>query len=208
MHSLPAACRNRHRTLWSRLPGRRVSLPNRLPGISGGDGRSSLANPRRKHRISAPSVQAAGLKVNVNIGTSGGPVRHGTGVGEGPGPPSRTGLTPRWTYLLRPGTGGYPVERRLPLPGHIGRECTGLRGGEKGGERRGPGCRPPLQGHPGALPGGVDFLTLYTGVNLAALDALRRDPRIMGSSPGEGPSTSRGWSRPVRRTRSSPNSTT
>jgi phosphomethylpyrimidine synthase len=27
---------------------------------------------------------------------------------------------------------------------------------------------------------GVDFLTLHTGVNLAALDALRTDPRIMG----------------------------
>ena len=95
------------------------------------------------------------------------------------------------------------IQKEVTYPGHIGRDGTRLyEAVRRAGSAVDLDARPPLQGRSGSTAGrGWTSSPSTHGVNLAALDALRGDPRSWGSSPGEGPSTSRGsssrWGTPL-----------
>jgi len=176
MHSLPAACRNGAPEL--------VALAAGAEGIPAEDLARDIArgwavvpaNPRRGHRISAIGAGCR-VKVNVNIGTSG--VRCDSDLEL---EKARAALANGADTLMDLSTAGDLKgirERILSLDTPVGTVpiYEAVRRAGSAVDLDADLLFSVIREH---CQQGVDFLTLHTGVNLAALDALRKDPRIMG----------------------------
>jgi len=176
MHSLPAACRNGAPEL--------VALAAGAEGIPAEDLARDIArgwavvpaNPRRGHRISAIGAGCR-VKVNVNIGTSG--VRCDSDLEL---EKARAALANGADTLMDLSTAGDLKgirERILSLDTPVGTVpiYEAVRRAGSAVDLDADLLFSVIREH---CRQGVDFLTLHTGVNLAALDALRKDPRIMG----------------------------
>ena len=176
MHSLPSACRNGAPDLVISAAGEE--------GIPAGDLARDItrgwavvpANPRRKHRISAVGAVCR-VKVNVNIGTSG--VRCDSGLEL---KKARAALANGADTLMDLSTAGdlKGIRKKiLQLDTPVGTVPVyeAVRRAGSAVDLDSDLLFSVIREH---CRQGVDFLTLHTGVNLAALDALRKDPRIMG----------------------------
>jgi phosphomethylpyrimidine synthase len=134
------------------------------------------ANPRRKHRISAIGAGCR-VKVNVNIGTSAARCDPGLEMDKG-----RAALANGADTLMDLSTAGDLKGIRkaiLSLDTTVGTVPVyeAVRRAGSAVDLDADLLFRVIREH---CRQGVDFLTLHTGVNLAALDALRKDPRIMG----------------------------
>ncbi|HDR72589.1 MAG TPA: phosphomethylpyrimidine synthase, partial [Methanoculleus sp.] len=134
------------------------------------------ANPRREHRLCAIG-EGCGVKVNVNIGTSG--TRCDPDLEERK---ARAALDNGADALMDLSTGGdLPAIRKriLNLDATVGTVpiYEAVRRAGNAVDVDADLLFSVIREH---CRQGVDFLTLHCGVNRNALDALRSDPRIMG----------------------------
>jgi phosphomethylpyrimidine synthase len=134
------------------------------------------ANPRRRHRIQAIGAGCR-VKVNVNVGTSG--IRCDPDLELRK---ARAALGNGADTLMDLSTAGDLAairERILSLDAPVGTVPVyeAVRRAGSAVDLDGDLLFRVIREH---CRQGVDFLTLHTGVNLAALEALRADPRIMG----------------------------
>jgi phosphomethylpyrimidine synthase len=140
-------------------------------------GRAVLpANPRRRHRTLAIGAGCR-VKVNVNVGTSG--IRCDPDLELRK---ARAALVNGADTLMDLSTAGdLPAIRGkiLSLDAPVGTVPVyeAVRRAGSAVDLEGDLLFRVIREH---CRQGVDFLTLHTGVNLAALEALRADPRIMG----------------------------
>jgi phosphomethylpyrimidine synthase len=176
MHSLPAACRNGAPDLVISAAGEEGIPAEDLARVIARGWAVIPANPRRKHRISAIGA-CCRVKVNVNIGTSG--VRCDTELEL---EKARAALANGADTLMDLSTAGDLKgirERILSLDTPVGTVPVyeAVRRAGSAVDLDADRLFSVIREH---CRQGVDFLTLHTGVNLAALDALRKDPRIMG----------------------------
>jgi phosphomethylpyrimidine synthase len=176
MHSLPAACRNGAPDLVvSAAVEEGISAEHLARDLARGWA-VIPANSRREHRISAIGAGCR-VKVNVNIGTSG--VRCD---GELELEKARAALANGADTLMDLSTAGDLKgirERILSLDTPVGTVPVyeAVRRAGSAVDLDADLLFSVIREH---CRQGVDFLTLHTGVNLAALDALRKDPRVMG----------------------------
>lgn len=134
------------------------------------------ANPRREHRPCAIG-EGCGVKVNVNIGTSG--TRCDPDLEERK---ARAALDNGADALMDLSTGGDLAairKRILGLDATVGTVpiYEAVRRAGSAADVDADLLFSVIREH---CRQGVDFLTLHCGVNRTALDALRSDPRIMG----------------------------
>jgi phosphomethylpyrimidine synthase len=134
------------------------------------------ANPRRNHRILAIGAGSR-VKVNVNIGTSGVRCDGELELAKG-----RAALANGADTLMDLSTAGDLAAIRegilsLDVPVGTVPVYEAVRRAGSAVDLEPDLLFRVIREH---CRQGVDFLTLHTGVNLAALDALRADPRIMG----------------------------
>jgi phosphomethylpyrimidine synthase len=176
MHSLPVACRTGVPDLVA-LTAREEGIP---PACLAGDisrGWAVIpANPRRRHRILAIGTGCR-VKVNVNVGTSGIRCDGELELGK-----ARAALANGADTLMDLSTAGDLKgirEKILALGAPVGTVPVyeAVRRAGSAVDLEADLLFSVIREH---CRQGVDFLTLHTGVNLAALDALRADPRIMG----------------------------
>jgi len=176
MHSLPAACRTGIPDPVAAAARDEGIPPECLAGDIARGWAVIPANPRREHRLSAIGAGCR-VKVNVNIGTSG--VRCDPALEMEKG---RAALANGADTLMDLSTAGdlrAIRERILTLDCPVGTVPVyeAVRRAGSAVDVDGDLLFRVIREH---CRQGVDFLTLHTGVNLAALDALRADPRIMG----------------------------
>ncbi|NYT05436.1 MAG: phosphomethylpyrimidine synthase ThiC [Methanomicrobiales archaeon] len=134
------------------------------------------ANPRRPHRLAAIG-EGCGVKVNVNVGTSGARCDPGGELDK-----ARAALANGADALMDLSTGGDLRSIRAAI---LGLDTTvgtvpvyeAVRRAGNATDVDGDLLFRVIREH---CRDGVDFLTLHCGVNLQALDALRKDPRTMG----------------------------
>jgi len=161
-----------------------VAAAARDEGIPGKDlaraiseGRAVIpANPRRKHPVLAIGAGCR-VKVNVNIGTSGARCDAGLEMEK-----ARAALANGADTLMDLSTAGdlaairkQILSFRVPVGTVPVYEAV-----RRAGSALDLGADLLFRVIREHCRQGVDFLTLHTGVNLAALDALKKDPRIMG----------------------------
>jgi phosphomethylpyrimidine synthase len=176
MHSLPAACRTGVPEPVVSAAGEEGTTPGCLAGDIARGWAVIPANPRRRHRILAIGAGCR-VKVNVNIGTSG--VRCDPDLEL---EKARAALANGADTLMDLSTAGDLKairERILALDTPVGTVpiYEAVRRAGSAVDLEADLLFQVIREH---CRQGVDFLTLHTGVNLAALDALRTDPRIMG----------------------------
>jgi len=176
MHSLPAACRNGAPDLVVSAAGAEGIPAEDLARDIARGWAVIPANPRREHRISAIGTGCR-VKVNVNIGTSGARCDSDLELEK-----ARAALANGADTLMDLSTAGDLKgirERILSLNTPVGTVPVyeAVRRAGSAVDLDADLLFSVIREH---CRQGVDFLTLHTGVNLAALDALRKDPRIMG----------------------------
>ncbi|MDD1671038.1 MAG: phosphomethylpyrimidine synthase ThiC [Methanomicrobiales archaeon] len=176
MPSLPASCRTGVPELVVTAAGPEGIAPDRLAGDIARGWAVIPANPRRRHRISAIGAGCR-VKVNVNIGTSGILCDPDLELEK-----ARAALENGADTLMDLSTGGdLPAIRGriLSLDAPVGTVPVyeAVRRAGSAVDLEPDLLFRVIREH---CHQGVDFLTLHTGVNLAALEALRADPRIMG----------------------------
>ncbi len=176
MPSLPASCRSGVPDVVVQA-AREEGIPPELLARDIAGGRAIIpANPRRRHRNVAIGAGCR-VKVNVNVGTSG--IRCDPGLEL---EKARAALGNGADTLMDLSTAGDLPEIRkaiLSLDAPVGTVPVyeAVRRAGSAVDLEPDLLFRVIREH---CRQGVDFLTLHTGVNLAALDALRADPRIMG----------------------------
>ncbi len=176
MQSLPAACRTGIPELVVTAAREEGTPPECLARDIARGLAVIPANPRRRHRI--PAIGAGcRVKVNVNVGTSG--IRCDPELELRK---ARAALANGADTLMDLSTGGDLKEIRagiLSLDAPVGTVPVyeAVRRAGSAVDLDADLLFRVIREH---CRQGVDFLTLHTGVNLAALEALRADPRIMG----------------------------
>jgi phosphomethylpyrimidine synthase len=176
MHSLPAACRTGVPAIVATAARDEGTSPECLAGDIARGWAVIPANPRREHRLSAIGAGCR-VKVNVNVGTSG--VRCDPELEL---TKARAALANGADTLMDLSTAGDLAGIRAKI---LSLDCpVGTVPIYEAVRRAGSAVDVDadllfrvIREH---CRQGVDFLTLHTGVNLAALEALRADPRIMG----------------------------
>jgi phosphomethylpyrimidine synthase len=176
MHSFPAACRTGVPEIVISAAREEGTPPECLAGDIA-RGRAVIpANPRRTRRIAAIGAGCR-VKVNVNVGTSG--IRCDADLEL---EKARAALENGADTIMDLSTAGDLKgirERILSLDAPAGTVPVyeAVRRAGSAADLEGDLLFRVIREH---CRQGVDFLTLHTGVNLAALEALRADPRIMG----------------------------
>jgi len=176
MHSLPASCRTGVPDIAVSAAREEGTPPECLVRDIARGWAIIPANPRRTHRVMAIGAGCR-VKVNVNIGTSG--IRCDADLELGK---ARAALANGADTLMDLSTAGDLKgirERILSLDAPVGTVPVyeAVRRAGSAVDLEGDLLFRVIREH---CRQGVDFLTLHTGVNLAALEALRADPRIMG----------------------------
>ena len=176
MHSLPAACRTGVPRLVASA-AREEGIPGKDLALAVAEGRAVIpANPRRKHRVPAIG-DGCRVKVNVNVGTSGARCDVELELAK-----ARAALENGADTLMDLSTAGdlKGIRKKiLSLDAPVGTVPVyeAVRRAGSALDLEADLLFRVIREH---CRQGVDFLTLHTGVNLAALDALKKDPRIMG----------------------------
>src|SRR5512136_229241 len=176
MSSLPALCRTGVPDPVLSAAGEEGIPPEQLARDIARGWAVIPSNPRRRHRMAAIGAGCR-VKVNVNVGTSG--IRCDPELEL---EKAKAALANGADTLMDLSTAGdLPAirERILSLDAPVGTVPVyeAVRRAGSAVDLDGDLLFRVIREH---CRQGVDFLTLHTGVNLAALDALHADPRIMG----------------------------